>query len=468
MLLPQTKEREYRFRLALRMGLPIFALIVAFILNTFVNNSEPIQPVFYFIFILLLVFSIYFILFLIYRGYDVIITESVSKTFTRDYLYKYLKKDIQNKKEYTLILISIDNLNDINTRFGIKNGDKVLYKVAQYVGEYLKDKKIINFPMGHVKSGDFIIGLNGKKEEYNSILDLLCLKSGEFKVDDIEVNISGAITDTMFSNNLDFMIEKLFEIQEENNNKKRVLRSDEINPTDLESYVINAINSKSVSIRTQNIYENNKPKIKECFVKLKSSNGKILHPKSYMKVVDKLGLTADYDFLVLQKSVVNCVADTEIMFSISISPTSLRNHIFLTKVKDLLNDNPHVKGKVIFMLSEVEYYSHIQRYNSTLQSLKREGVKICIDRLGSLHTSFLYLRELDIDIVRFDSFYTKGSDNKKYNSIIEGLTVMAHSRGLKTWIKMIEEPEQKVFASEIDIDYLQGKELAPLIRVYED
>jgi hypothetical protein len=31
MLLPIIKEREYRFKLALRMGLPIFALIIAFV-----------------------------------------------------------------------------------------------------------------------------------------------------------------------------------------------------------------------------------------------------------------------------------------------------------------------------------------------------------------------------------------------------------------------------------------------------
>ena len=468
MLLPEKKEREYRFKLALRIGLPIFALICALISSTLITTYESLQTSFYFISILLLAFSIYFILFLIYRGFAVRITEPISKTFTRNYLYKYLKRDIKKEKEYTLILISIDNLSDINIRYGIKNGDKVLCEVAKYVGMYFEDKNINNFPMGQIKGGDFVIGLKGKKENYSTILDVLCLKSSEFMVEDIEVSISGAITDTMFSDDLDYMVENLFELVQENRNKKTILSTDEISPNELESYVISSIRAQSVNIMTQDVYEDKKEIIKECFIKLRSSDGKILHPKKYMKVVNRLGLTAEHDLMILQKSVLNCTADDSISFAITISPTSLRNHNFITKAKEFLKDNPHVKGRVIFLLSEIEYYSHTDRFNSILNTFKRLGVRIAIDRLGSLHTSFLYLRDLDIDIVRFDAFYTKDIENKKHNSIIDGLNVMAHSRGVKTWIKMLENKETIEFAKKIGVDYLQGKELAQLNKIYED
>jgi len=468
MLLPETKEREYRFKLALRIGLPIFALILAFISDTLISTYENLQMSFYIEATMLLAFSIYFIFYIIYRGFDVKISEPITKTFTRDYLYKYLLQDIKKEKEYTLILISIDNLHDINTRYGIKNGDKVLFEVVKYIGAYFKDKNLYNFPIGHIKGADFVLGFKGKKENFNVDLELFFLKSSEFVVDDIEVNISGAITDTSFSNNLEYMIENLFEIQEENKTKKIVLQNDEMNPSDLELYVIDAMRSKSITIMTQSIYENQVEVIKECFVKLINSDGKILHPKKYMKVLNKLGLTPEYDFLVLQKSVFDFSGDGLTNFAITISPTSLRNHNFLTKVKNLINDNPHAKDKIIFILSETHYYSDIERYNSILQSLRILGIKIAIDRVGSLHSSFLYLRDLDIDIIRFDTFYIKKIKNKKYNSIIHGLNVMAHSRGIKTWIRMVENKDIKEFATMMKIDYIQGKELAKLININED
>jgi len=129
MLLPETKEREYRFKLALRMVFPIFALVFALIFHTFITSGNGLSSSFYIESILVLAFSIYFIFYLIHKGFDTKITDSVSKVFTRDYFYQYLQKELKNSQEYTLLLISVDNLYEINSRYGIKNGDKVLLKL---------------------------------------------------------------------------------------------------------------------------------------------------------------------------------------------------------------------------------------------------------------------------------------------------------------------------------------------------
>ena len=462
MLLPQTKEREYRFRLALRIGLPIFALVLALISSTLFTSYESIHISFYFEAILLLAFSIYFILYIIYSGFNVKITDDVTKTFTREYLFEYLKKEIKEKKEYSLILISIENLNDINKLYGLKNGDKILLEVSKWIGDYLKNEKINSFPLGHIKGGDFIIGLKGTKDKYNTMLELMCLKSGEFKVDNIEVKISAAITDTSYSNKLSYMVENLFELQEKNKRAKSKYSEEEIDPNELESYIINAINNKSIIVSTQEIYENKESIFKECFVKLEASNGKLFYPKRYMKVINKLGLSVAFDLMVLEHTILNCTDTSNETFAINISPTSIRNENFLSHAKDLLKSHDISTKKIMFILSEQEYYSHISRYNSILNSLRALGVLITIDRLGSQQTSFLYLRELNIDVIRFDSYYSKAIKDKKNHSIISGFNTMAQEKGVKTWIKNIEDKESLELVKKMNIDYIQGKYLADL------
>jgi len=462
MLLPQTKEREYRFRLALRIGLPIFALLLLLISSTLVTNYESLHISFYFEAILLLAFSIYFILYIIYSGFNVKITDDVSKTFTREYLYKYLQKEIESKKKYTLILISIENLHDINKIYGLQNGDKILLEVAKWIGKYLKNEKLNNFPLGHIKGGDFIVGLEGNKEKYNTMLELMCLKSSEFKVNDIEVKISGAITDTSYSDKLSYMVENLFELQEKNKRIKSKYSEEEIDPNELESYIINAINNKSIIVSTQEIYEEKERVFKECFIKLESSSGKLFYPKRYMKVINKLGLSVAFDLMVLEHAVLNCTDVSGEIYAINISPTSIRNENFLSHAKDLLKSHDIPTKKIMFILSEQEYYSHISRYNSILNSLRALGVLIAIDRLGSRQTSFLYLRELNIDVVRFDSYYSKEIKDKKNHSIISGFNTMAQDKGIKTWIKNIEDEESLELAKNMNIDYTQGKFLADL------
>jgi EAL domain-containing protein (putative c-di-GMP-specific phosphodiesterase class I)/GGDEF domain-containing protein len=461
MFLPNAKEREYRFKLALRMGLPIFALIISFISHTFINSYEALPPIFYIEAILLLAFSIYYIFYLIYNGFNERIIDEVSKTFTREYLYDYLRKELKKESEYSLVLVSINNLNDINTTYGIKNGDKVLSKVALWIEEYFSDKEIKNFPIGHIKGGDFILGLKGDKTKYKIILELLSLKVEEFKVDGMEVQIISTITDTNFSKELDYMIEHLFELQ---GDIKLVTKEDQLDPNELDSSVIHAIKKRKFLVSTQDVFENGKSVIKECFIKLESASGKILFPKSYMKVINRLGLMVDFDLMVVEKSIKSCMEIENSIFAITVSPTSLRNSHFLTKLKELLENYPNVINKIMFILSEAEYYSHANKYNNILKTVREMGILITIDRLGSVHTSFLYLRDLEIDAIRFDSYYAKDTKNR---DIVEGFNLMAHKKGIKTWVKKIEDEEIELFAKEIGVDYLQGIYLAPLeIRQY--
>jgi len=461
MLLPQTKEREYRFKLALRMGLPIFALILALISHTLIKNYTTLESSFYIESALLLLFSIYFIFYLIHSGFNVKITDDVSKTFTREYLFNYLNKDIKHYKEYTLILISIDNLSDINIQYGIKNGDKVLESVSKWVGEYLEKEKIENFPMGHIKGGDFIIGLKGARSKYTTILELMCLKSSEFKVGNIEIKISGAIIDKSYSAELDYMVEKLFELQEKTRNSKNRDIEELMTPNELESFVINAINKRDLIIMSQNVYSGEEVVFKECFIKLKREDQVPLYPKAYMKIINKLGLGIEYDLMVLEE-ILNHT--TNITYAINISPTSLRNEKFISRTKELLEGSDK---KIMFVLSEQEYYTYTSRYNSIIHALKKIGVLIAIDRVGSIHTSFLYLRELNIDLIRFDTYYSNTNKISDNRSIIDGFILMAKEKNIKSWIKNIEQNESLNIAKEMNIDYIQGKELSSLEKIYE-
>jgi EAL domain-containing protein (putative c-di-GMP-specific phosphodiesterase class I)/GGDEF domain-containing protein len=460
MLLPEIKEREYRFRLALRIGLPIFALVFALVSHTLITTYTSLQPSFYVESILLLGFSIYFIFYIIYSGFNVKIRDDVSGTFTREYIYKYLRKELKENDEYTLILMSIDNLHDINKLYGIKNGDKVLGEVSKHIGNYLKNEKIENFPIGHLKGGDFILGLKDAKEHYATILELLCLKSSELKIDDIEVKISGTITDSNYSHDLNFLIENLFELQEKKKQSK--YKEENIDPNKLESFVINAIKGRDFLINSQDVFSEEECQFSECFIKLKREDGKFIYPKGYVKVIKKLGLWIDFDLMVLEEITEKLSNMETQVYALNISPTSLRNEKFLSSVTAIFKANPALGKKIIFILAEQEYYSFTSRYNAILKVLRSLGIRIVIDRVGSLHTSFLYLRELDIDMVRFDTYYSSGSKMLENRSIIDGFKLMAKEKGIKTWMKNLEDEASSALAKEMKIDFIQGKYLAQL------
>jgi EAL domain-containing protein (putative c-di-GMP-specific phosphodiesterase class I)/GGDEF domain-containing protein len=467
MLLAEKKEREYRFKLALRIGLPIFSLVLVLVSSTLIKNYEVFYGSFFFEVIFLLVFSIYFIFYIIYSGFNEQITDPVSKTFSREYLLKYLKKMIKKNDDYTLILISIENLNDINKIYGLKNGDKTLKVVANWIGTYLLNQGIDNAPIGHIKGGDFIVGLKEKKEKYTTMLEMMCIKATEFNIDDIEIKISGAITDTSYSKELNYLFENLFELQEINKRKKGSFKDENIDPNELETLVIRAISERSIIINSQNIYNDDKVIMSEYFIKLKTLDGKYIHPKRYRKVINKLGLNVDYEKMILEEILVNHRKFSTKRFALNISASSLRNDTFLHFLRNLLKENQNAYEKIVFIISEQEYYSFTGRFNSIINSLKSLNISIAVDKIGSYHTSFLYLRELDIDIIRFDTYYSNEEKISEQASIIEGFNKMAQDKGIKTWMKNIEDEESLQNIKKFNIDYIQGRHLSLPNKIYE-
>jgi len=361
------------------------------------------------------------------------------------------------------MLISIDNLHDINRLYGIKNGDNVLEKVALWIASYLQTKKIENFPLGHIKGGDFILGLKGGMSEYSTLLELMCLKSNELTVGDIEVKLSGALSDTTHSKELDFLVENLFELQEQRKHSKEVSAELNMSPNELESSVINAINTRSLILMTQDVYSDKGVAFKECFVKLKSQDDKPIYPKAFTKVINRLGLSVDFDLLIVEEVLLHAQDNT--IYALNISPSSLRNEKFLLKIKELMSTS---KVKLMFVLSESEYFSHTSRFNTVISRVKEYGALVAVARLGSIHTSFLYLRELNIDYIRFDTYYSNEKKLKENYSIVEGFHLMAKEKKIKTWIKNIETDRAYTLAKKLGIEYIQGKELSGLEKIYEN
>ena len=77
------------------------------------------------------------------------------------------------------------------------------------------------------------------------------------------------------------------------------------------------------------------------------------------------------------------------------------------------------------------------------------------------------LKELEIDIVRFDQHYGKKITDKGYQSLLRGLNLSAHFLGVKTWIRMIEDEEAKLMAESIGVDYIQGKAIGNIVPIEE-
>lgn len=350
------------------MGLPIFLLFMIILLSFFSFGDGAVPPFFLVIAVSSFAVMIYYIFYLIYQGQEERITDPITHTFSREYLINYFKKQI-DRGSYTILLVSVRNLPDINSRYGVKKGDKVLYEVGHWIGGFLKEKEIERFPIGHYKGSDFLIGLPGTKEKYQNLMDLMCLKFQNRTIEEIEISLASSIVDTTYSQDIDQLTTRLFDVLDEKLAYEQSTDEEHIDPTELEASVLHAIQKHSFSLMFQIVDKKESATMLEASVKLINSEGKIIHQNKFMPVIDRLGLTRTYDEMILEKVVkLSENVPQNLILAFSLSASSVRNNSFLERALTLLSNNASARGRIMFVLSENEYYDYPKRYNELLQA----------------------------------------------------------------------------------------------------
>jgi EAL domain-containing protein (putative c-di-GMP-specific phosphodiesterase class I) len=131
----------------------------------------------------------------------------------------------------------------------------------------------------------------------------------------------------------------------------------------------------------------------------------------------------------------------------------------------LIERFPYARNNITLMFEEKEYYHQLERFIHQIAHYKRAGYKIALDRLGGYHTTLLYLKEMDIDVVRFDSLYARHINEAGYQNIIQGLNLSAHLCGSKTWLSMIEDQQTDQLVQSLKINYRQGNYLGSVLTM---
>ncbi|MHC3993257.1 EAL domain-containing protein [Thiomicrolovo sp. ZZH C-3] len=466
LLYPEAKERENRFKLALRMGLPVFALAVITTASVMLRYFNTIPNTFIIVAFSMLGIMVYYLFYLIYQGFNERITDPITHAFTREYFIALMQKELK-KRNYTFFLLSVVNLDDINQRYGFANGDKVLYSVANRLAAYLDEHNMHRVPIAHFKGGDFIIALEGTQEDFSSMMELLCVKFQHYSLEEIEVDILGSMTDTNHSRSIEKLVDWLYELQGEN---AKMLKADaeEVDPDTVEHLVLEAVNARAFSYAYQAVYEEGKPLLFEQAVKLVTGEGKLVHQKRFMPVINRLGLLRRFDEIQTEAALAEVASLVPgQMIAVTVSPSSLRNPLFLEHIMMLLSNNDTLRDRLVFVISESNFYHQTQQFNTRLQAFRRAGISIALDRLGGVHASMRYLQDLDVDFVRYESTLGKGITEPRVQALLAGLQQTVKTLGYRSWIRMIEDETAYDAAKAVGIDLIQGNYLSPIDTIKE-
>ncbi|MCF6243520.1 MAG: EAL domain-containing protein [Sulfurovum sp.] len=463
MLLSELNERERRFKLALRAGIPVLLLTFLVFYSLFTQegvfkfnllNSSLIAAI---VFI-----TIYFNYFLI----EMSVKESIIDNTTQSYNEKAFLDKLHQYKPKTLVLLVVDNLYTINDAYSADKVDLLLYTIIHKLNHTLNQYGVHSPLIGRRYGAEFLIAINKEDHDVKEIFEKFIEQN--HTINEIEVDYAfSAATNT--GENIEQILGQLKDIlitEEDNDEKKNTVKpAEELGKT--EQNILEALQNKQfkMSFRPLESTQTKEIEIYEIVSKLAGQNQEEILPRVYLPIINRLGLGVEYDLSLVEHIIkLLPLIDEKISFTFNLSPFSLRNIHFQEKFFSLLDAHNIKSSRLIIQLYERKTHHDLSGYFKTLSTFRKKGVRICIDNFGSSNASMEYMKNFKFDMVQFDREYVTKLEDQTTLAMLSSLITMSQDLNILTVAKWVDKEKQKDKLSALGISYLQGFGIAKPIK----
>lgn len=195
----------------------------------------------------------------------------------------------------------------------------------------------------------------------------------------------------------------------------------------------------------------------EALVRIRLSDGTIMGAAEAVPLAERHGVIPLFDYRVLQLAVNHLIKAPTERLSINISPLTLRTNDTWAAFTAHLGAHPSVAQRLIVELTETAAIDDPHIVQGRLATLKLLGVTIAIDDFGSGHTSFRHLRSFPVDILKIDgSFVCNLSRSREDRYFTRTLVELAQHLGIATVAEWVEDRETASILADWGVTYLQG------------
>lgn len=454
MLYSEAKERENRFIIALKIVFPFLLLVITLFYSFKLFNHDFAN----FILIMLLIpIYVYYIFYLIYNGFRKTLIDVTTKTFIRKEIFSQIE-NCMDKKNTIITLLHVSNIADINERYGANNSDILLKNLIQRLDQFLHQHHFKNIPIGRYGGGHFLLLIKHPKKELTHLLTVFAKELKNVGINNIEVKIEFSLLESDYDTNITNIIEQLFVMLEES--KKSDFESLNIKPDVFTQMVQKAIANNEIFFKYQPSLKMETQSIEmfEVLTKIDSKEYGLLSKAQIERIVNYMGYEKEFD-----EKVFSILLDTltpllnqKFLFSVEISPVSLRNNSFKTYLLALFRQKKIDPSQFILEISEKNSYEDMLRFKEIVTSYKEEGFKIALGNFGGNNCSLEYIKYLPIDIVKFDIEFTKKIEDEKYANIMAIYMELARALKIQTMVKFVDKEPLFEKMKQFNPDYIQG------------
>ncbi|MGB0133698.1 putative bifunctional diguanylate cyclase/phosphodiesterase [Dokdonella sp.] len=214
----------------------------------------------------------------------------------------------------------------------------------------------------------------------------------------------------------------------------------------------------------------------EVLVRLVDAQGALHSPDSFLPAAERYGEAVAIDRLVVSMALDELARHPRHLIHLelchlNISAQSIANPEFRRHVAELLDNSEVPPRKLCFELTETAAIANIAQAREFMEDMRSRGCRIALDDFGSGLSSFAYLKNLPVDILKIDGIFIRDIANNPIDPVlVRSICEMARSLGKVTVAEWVEDRRMLAQLKTLGVDQAQGHgihepcALADLIR----
>ena len=392
--------------------------------------------------------------------------DSLTGLYNAKQMAKDLERHIMNEQNGYLMVMGIDNIKNINHKYGRAYGDQILQGVAELLKQATRglyccyrvgsDKFAIIVPVENKEIVETIYEeLHSQNILHCTISSGVAAYSGSAQED----------TDTIYMH-----AESALDRAKRQGKNTQMFFSKEMYEKRLNMIALQEELQESVKQDFAGFTLNYQPQIScgaykifgaEALLRYESPTRGMVRPDEFIPILEETDLILEVGKWILRTALAQCKKWREFLptlqVSVNVSYVQLQEADFGDYVLQLLKEIDISGDALTLELTESMHLQDYTFFNKLIYKLRNHGIQVAIDDFGTGYSSLSYLQNIEVDEIKIDRCFVSRIQYNTYNrKLVANMIDFAHSARIRVCCEGIEDEEELAVLKALHPDLLQG------------
>lgn len=211
----------------------------------------------------------------------------------------------------------------------------------------------------------------------------------------------------------------------------------------------------------------------EVLLRARTPDGRPLPAGRVIAVAESHGRVGLIDRWILQTVLewldanLHCLTATRFV-TVNFSGASINDEQFIADAYALLKAHPRAAARLCVEITEGVALRDFSQTQRVIDRLREFDVKVALDDFGAGYTSFMYLCDLQVDLIKIDGAIVESAARHPSRlSVVQAIADLARNLGIRSVAEWVEDPATLRAMAEVGIDYIQGFGIAKPVPASE-